>query len=451
MVMYLKMSTTLLTLLTLLLSGCSRNGAYRSDLDVCSTDLPSPSMEACPTSAFIHHAQNKEDEYYLGFVEFDDQGQMWQRGQLENMIEKFYEIAAKEDVLIVTFVHGWHHNAAPDDENVKRFEKLLGDIAKTELQSSKRNGSEARKVLGLYIGWRGESIEMPYVDNLTFWERKNTAENVGLTGVTEVLLKLEEIVNVKAGVDQSVPKPLNSRLVVIGHSFGGAVVFSAMQQVLSDRFIDSRRGKTSNSDAQGYGDLVILLNPAFEAMRYATLYDISQYHCRDYFPTQLPRLAILTSESDYATRFAFPIGRAFSTFFETHSTLTRHYCKDGQPVSMSIAEGKADRSAVGHFEPYLTHQLNASHEEMRSVGMPDPTRLQTRWSTQQEGGVLAFQGSSLKHLNRTHPLNPYLNIKVDAALISDHNDIWGEEVVSFLRDLIAISTFPAETAVLETQ
>lgn len=160
--------------------------------------------------------------HYLGFVEFDDQGQMRERDQMQSVLNTFYDIAAKENVLLVTFVHGWHHNAAPDDENVKSFQELLGRLSRVESQNS-----QPRKVLGLYIGWRGESIEIPYVNELTFWERKNTAENVGLVGVTEVLLKLEEIVNVKAGIETSVPKPLNSRMVIIGHSFGGALFYGA--------------------------------------------------------------------------------------------------------------------------------------------------------------------------------------------------------------------------------
>jgi len=49
---------------------------------------------------------------------------------------------------------------------------------------------------------------------------------------------------------------------------------------------------------------------------------------------------------------------------------------------------------------------------------------------------------SLTHLGRTHPLNPYLNIYVDGSLVKNHNDIWGKEVLGFLRDLIIMATTP---------
>ncbi len=433
---YSKISLTLPFLLRLFLGGCSTNLPYRSDFNECKMTA----QTSCSSSAIIHHEAKKKDEYYLGFVEFDDQGQVREHDQMEKVLDKFYGMAAKEEVLLITFVHGWHHNAASDDGNVKSFHNLLGRISRVESQSAQQSGRAARKVLGLYIGWRGESIEIPYVNDLTFWERKNTAENVGQMGVTGVLLKLEEIVNVKAGMGDK-PKHVNSRMVVIGHSFGGAVVFTALQQVLNDRYINSKPGKTVSNDAQGFGDLVILVNPAFEAMHYATLYDISQQYCRNYYPSQLPKLAVLTSESDLATKWAFPAGRFFSTLFETHSTLTRHYCKDNRPIAMEIAEGEADRTAIGHFKPYQTHYLDVTDNKKRMK----TTELETVWSGQTTGNSLDFEGSRLTHLGRTHPLNPYMNIKVDSELIGDHNDIWGEEVVSFLRDLIVISTPIKET------
>jgi hypothetical protein len=297
----------------------------------------------------------------------------------------------------------------------------------------------------LYIGWRGDSINVPYLNGITFWDRKNTAHDVGQQGVTEVLLKLEEIVNVKIGMEEEDPPPMNSRLVVIGHSFGGAVVYTSLQKIMSDRFIDSRRGKTFQDDAKGFGDLVVLMNPAFEAIRFAALYDLSQEGCRGYFKTQLPRLVILTSEADYATKYAFPAGRFFSTLFESHITLDRHYCtKPGKQgvQAMQISESAADKNTVGHFEPYLSHRLDPAVSLKQRKTDFQIKQLQTEWAEHTNDVPLDFPGSQLKSLNRTNPLNPYLNIQVDKELISDHNDIWQEQIVAFIRDLILISTTP---------
>lgn len=436
-----ELSVLIFTLLSVLIfSGCAQNAAYRTDYRSCEYTQSGD----CANHAIQHHAPDQPGEYYLSFVEFDDQGQLWDRKQLRKALETYQPIAGTHDVLLVAFIHGWHHNADPEDSNIKEFRRLL-----TKLSHAEFNGGTKRKVLGVYIGWRGESLTIPVINGTTFWERKNTAHKVGQQGVTEVLLRLEEIVNVKAGMDRAKPQPLKSRLVTIGHSFGGAVLYTALQQILEDRFIDSRQYKTSTGDANGLGDLVVLMNPAFEALRYATLYDISQDDCRSYFRSQLPKLAILTSETDRATGWAFPLGRFFSTFFETHTTLERHHCTGtgkSHISPMKIAEGDADRHTVGHFEPYLTHRLiplTTPTPEKRSTKF-DYRALQDLWSQQKRSGSFVFDNTELIHLGTTVPNNPYLNIRVDRHLIKGHNDIWHDDIVSFLRDLIMISTTPGQ-------
>lgn len=427
--------------LILLLTACSSNEIYRSEYKTCIYKVSGD----CPKNAIQVHAPDKKDEYQLGFVEYDDQGQFRDRKQMNAVLDEYRRLAISNDMLLITYVHGWHHSAQPEDSNIISFRRMLADVSKMEGIGSKQQGRKKRKVIGLYIGWRGDSISVPYINGLTFWDRKNTAHDVGQQGVTELLLKVEEIVNVKIGMGKKNSPLMTSRLVVIGHSFGGAVVYSSLQKVLADRFIDSRRGKTFRDNAKGFGDLVVLINPAFEALRFAALYDLSQEGCRGYFNTQLPKLAILTSEADYATKYAFSIGRFFSTLFESHLTLERHYCnKPGNNgiQTMQISEGEADRNTVGHFKPYLTHRLNPSTDKKVRKDNFQIKQLQTVWAKHTNDIAVDFVGSQLESLKRTTPLNPYLNIKVDKELINDHNDIWRPQIVAFIRDLILISTTP---------
>lgn len=431
----------LISIISTVMTGCASNMNYRTNLEECKYVR----VGDCPQAAIQHYHDGTDKEYHLGFVEFDDQGQLRDRHQLEEVLKHFKAVADTRDILLITFVHGWHHNASPDDSNVKDFRILLNHLALAEAANSRSDGHPVRAVLGMYVGWRGDSITIPWVNSLTFWERKNTAHNVGNGGVAEVFLKLEKIVNAKSDMINESTDKHNSRLVVLGHSFGGAIVSTALHQILTDRFVDSRIGKTSQSDASGFGDLVVLLNPAFEAMRFTSMYDISQQDCRLYPSGQLPKLAILTSEADWATRYVFPAGRFFSTLFETHDTLNRHYCnKDGEQ-ELLLDEGEADRKTVGHYEPYRTHRLlPVLQQAKRSVDF-DYQSLQRSWTKQKPAAHLMFESVELQHLDRTRPLNPYLNIYVDETLIGDHNDIWGDEVVSFIRDLIMISTITAKT------
>lgn len=420
----------------MLCTACAPNTIYRHDFSACSAKTSTD----CTTNSVVNYFPDQDNEYHLGYVEFDDQGQLRNRTQLETLLANYYDIAAKSDVIVTVFVHGWHHSAAPDDNNVNHFKELLGKVAQNEKIMSKALHREERKILGVYVGWRGDSITLPVIQHATFWDRKEVAHDVGLQGVTEVLLRLEEITNVKIGQEE-IPRPQNSRMITIGHSFGGAVVFTALQQVLADRFVDSHRNKTYVDDAKGFGDLVLLMNPAFEAMRYSTLYDIAQQDCRSYtLPKQLPRLLILTSEKDDATGMIFPLGRFFSTVMETHQELSRYECTATGKVSTLLDEFAADKTAVGHFKPFQTHLMKPREQTSNLNQMQQLLSLQSQWESQTHNGTLEFSQIELKHLGKTTPLNPYLNIYVDGTIIADHNDVWGDELLSFIQELFLIST-----------
>lgn len=427
--------------IALVVLGCSHNEIYRDKYtDFCEYST----TNQCEKNALQRFYPNSNEEFYLSFVEYDDQGQLRDPEQKNAVINQYYKLAAFDDVLVITFVHGWHHNAGPGDSNIKDFrEKVLKRIAADEFSAAERAGRPARKVLGVYVGWRGESIEMPGVNVLTFWDRKNTAHKVGQLGVTEFLLKLEELVNTKKKIGEDQKPNNSSKMVVVGHSFGGAVVFSSLQKILMERFIDSREDKNFASDAKGFGDLVVLVNPAFEAIRFASLFDLSQEGCRKYFDTQLPKLAILTSEADWATGLAFPIGRTFSTFFDSHKTVERHTCSQPGRAGVKpfkLKEGSADRTAVGHFEEYLTHDLIPDGDINSANLNYQLAQLHQVWVTNQ--GEMKFAGSQLKSRGISTYLNPYLNVRVDKQLSGGHNDIWQPELVSFIKDLILISTIP---------
>lgn len=241
---------------------------------------------------------------------------------------------------------------------------------------------------------------------------------------------MEEIANVR----NSIEPPIKSRLVTIGHSFGGAVVYSATSQILLSRFVNSQPNKGAVTSAEGFGDLVVLLNPAFEALRYAPTFDLAQSRC-NYFADQVPKLAILTSETDNATGMAFPFGRTFTTVFETHDKLLRKDCK----YTTELDEGEADRNAVGHYWPLISHKLTlAEHKSSQQVAHFENSR--NIWAQQVNNGSTRFDQTLLTHLGKTPPQSPYLNIRVDKALMDGHNDIFGDVIAQFLALLIHLST-----------
>ncbi len=443
-----------------LLSGCASHQQYRDRYAVCdnataelSTDCASHSIQRLPLSQGGSHL--------LGFVEFDDQGHLWDRRQMHELVDLLNAEAASRDLLMVVFVHGWKHSAAPGDSNIETFRKVLARLGTDEIELGRATGRPPRQVAGIYLGWRGGSVPVPVLENLTFWDRKNTAEKVGGGDMIEVLARLEQIKRDK----ESFAPDSSTRLAMVGHSFGGLVVQAALGQTLSGRFVRTeglprQRDDGSqdsgelvrdgvSSDVKGFGDLVVLINPAFEAQRFANLSDLSTER-GSYFPAQVPVVAVLTSEADYATRYAFPAGRALSTFFEQTRDSTRRNATTGQIERM--AESEANVQAVGHFEPYRTHWLRPRSGVERSVvaeqradkEMGAALAAARDWHDDAPGSRITFSDVVLERTSMSAGRNPYLVVRVDGALIQDHNDIDDERIVQFLKELVLISTMPLQ-------
>ena len=417
--------------LVTLLAGCAGNEQYRTSYEPCT--IAQKGAE-CSRSSL-----EQTDEYLLGFVEFDDQGWFWDRKQADKLIDRLLDKNVLESgLLMVVYVHGWRHNASFDDDNVASFRETLKRIYSYEHLASQSEGRQERKVAGIYVGWRGLSATVDPFKLLSFWDRKNTANKVGHGALTELLSRLETVQASHLKVyDSNKSKLAQTKLIVVGHSFGGQAVYSALSQILVDRFtggIDAMAPKT-------FGDLVILVNPAFEASRFTTLHDLAGVR-KWYADGQLPLVTVFTSETDQATRKAFPMGRWFSTIFEKYR---------------DCEQKTADRKTVGHFEPYRTHELRprpesetaaqqASEEEKKAADFRAVKSLRQQWidlSSRNEWN-LDLGGARLTHLGKSVPRNPLYVVAVDTQIIKDHGDIWNPRFLDFLRQFILFTTIVKE-------
>ncbi len=422
-----------------LFASCTHNKAYRTNTQLCTSNGEKTIIDQCATNsvqAFVANDAGK-GSYMLGFIEFDDQGQIQDYQQVVAVQALLQNITRQEDAIVLVFVHGWKHNAhsgpkpGEEDNNITRFREVLSSVSRTE---ALQNTNAPRKVVGVYLGWRGLSVTLPGIKELSFWERKNAAHKVGGGAITEVLLTLENLVasrNSQQGSRE--PEKPKSRFVVIGHSFGGAAVYSAVGQVLLERYMGSDCNDNTDCSARGFGDLVVLMNPAFEAMRYSTLRNATD-RANSYTKGHLPVLAILTSEKDYATKYAFPAGRRFSTFFEKERVERDQEAKN--------------RTAIGHYMPYQTHRLDLLQEKpgkpRQAISLADQLQTFLRFSQQwddpsQTDLALPLISVQLTKTGTTDRFNPYLSIYVDGALIPDHNKIYDPRVTEFLRQLIMLS------------
>ena len=123
--------------------------------------------------------------------------------------------------------------------------------------------------------------------------------------MTELLVDLESLQ--QTSNDSLATNAPRTELIIVGHSFGGAAVYSAISDIVTERFVDTVK---HGEPLKPLGNQVILLNPAFEASRH---YDLNQLAVSiSQYPTnQRPVLSIFTSEGDWATHYAFPL----RTFF----------------------------------------------------------------------------------------------------------------------------------------
>lgn len=427
--------------LVIAIGACAPYIPYRTQNTLCHTNEAD-----CSKATLQWHAgtSTSPGDYFLGFVEFNDQGDLWQRQGMDAVINHLNTEAAARDLLIVVFVHGWHHSAEEGDGNINTFRTVLANVAVAEAAS----GRTAREVAGVYVGWRGDSLALGPINNVTFWDRKNTAEKVGHGEVTELLSRIELIKRTQdskardaafeaksksdAGSKQSTEEnrcgkliaagqdvTSQTKLVVIGHSFGGLVVQTSIGQILEDRAIRTKGGDYGcQLDVEGFGNLVVLINPAFEAQRYSGLHDIASH--RTWFPPQqLPVEVILTSKADDATGVLFPLGRRINTVFE----------RDGWD--------KKNLTAVGHYQPYITHELYKAEP-----AQPDTRPLMKAWAAGgQPSKRLTIAGLTLER-TQLGDRNPYMNVSVNGDLIKNHNDIGEPQIIEFLKQMILLSTVP---------
>ncbi len=423
-------------MLATLMGGCTSNVAYRTDYQLCVSTTP---VRDCASSSLQEYTDPDDPElaYTLGIVEFDDQGQLYDREQMTALLAHLYEIAEQDNLLISVFVHGWHHGAKVNDSNIVNFRQSLLKLSKLEHFDARQKDREPRRVVGVYTAWRGESISVPALNVLTFYSRKNVAQTVGHGGVTELFARLEELRDVREKARRGSDDDSRNCLVVVGHSFGGAIVYSALSQILMERFVES----PATGAISGFADLVILVNPAFEALQFATLGDMANARAT-YVADQVPVLAVLTSETDYATKYAFWAGRALSTLFKEHRDTRRD--NNAMGGQQTISQGSADRTAIGHFEPYLTHRLNPDAGLKATNVYAVLKEVRTGWSQDAPGQTIRFPGSVLKHLDKSVGRNPYLLVEVDRDIIPSHNGIYDPRVLDFLSYLIMISVTDEE-------
>ncbi|WP_429285196.1 hypothetical protein [Paraburkholderia sp. GAS41] len=383
----------------------------------------------CATYMLEHAAR-----YDLLFSEFDDQGWANNPKKIDNPIlhtmqagprdpstafgnlKKFLDDQAKnhDRLMIITFVHGWKHNASTDDTNVKLFRQVLENTATLEEKTN-----SGRHVVGVYLGWRGDSLNVPdgIKSVLTFYDRKDTADEVSKGAIHEVIAYLNAYERRENRLSDgqcdvaSASEGCKVVSVFIGHSFGGLILYEAIAPAVLSSVID---GEVYSKSAQPppverFGDMVLLINPAIEAARFQPLFrSVATYQPKKY---KSPLMVLVTTDADVATGTFFPLGRFFSTFFEA---------KDDQEQRDAVLE------TIGHMKPYVTHYLH--HFDTTPLGnVGDAPGIWPR---------RFGDGNVLYVCDKEYASYPVWNIETDKSVMKGHSDLDNPNLRNFVVALI---------------
>jgi hypothetical protein len=397
--------------------------------------------------------------FELGVIEVGDDG-LTNPAQVEQVMDMVRERATdeKKGLLLVVFAHGWHHGPSVCDRDLCCFRRVLDSLSRMEGIDGNVN------VTGIYLGWRGESIKKTPWNNFTFWNRKSTAQHVGGSGAKEVLLQLDELYREVKNREENYDTKY-VKMVTVGHSFGGALVFNIMKRLATGdvaEVLDPAKHSFRVVRAEGdrveafnrgekairarLGDLVVLVNPAIEASQYDpfdndlpdTSYPsfVAPDKSLPYSSKQLPVLITVASQADKAVGVAFPAGRWASAI-----------------IHPSIAKKSSRRIGMGHYEPHITHTLDYTGDKVpdaekvecsctknfftEDLNQKDEPRLKlyTREDQTFADGKIKF-GLAPRHAKTWDVHSPFLVISTTGRVIAEHSDIYNPVFVSFLQKYI---------------
>jgi hypothetical protein len=460
---------------------------------------PSPCWE---NSLETHPARIDQPEYNLFSVEFDDQGWLAnsstghvpEKTQMTLLMDSLNQMTRDGHPLhLVIFVHGWHHSARPDDRNVISFRRLLEHAAVAEKglcvvrrekfqtydqfpKAGVCEDNEAvppwlekRRVVGIYLGWRGDSITGDYIEDLSIWDRKLAAEAVALGSVQELFSRIHSFYQEHdCHTEQSRHRWLGDldtcvdvRLLTAGHSFGGLITYRALAPRLMMGIVETDTAHLptttqqpvggshpSSAYAVGFGDLTVLINPAFEATRFEALAEAAvERHYVEPDPAlnrraQLPVLIVATSKTDDATGTAFPLFRRVSTPLEW-------------PPG---AERSPNIHTIGWEKRYWTHSItvdsgNNACGTTSEMSFVQRLQAEAQWSEQQRKTQYAhFDDATLAYCDsltlakagtwrvldggaQPPPFMPIWNVQADKSVIDGHNDFLNDHFVDFIRQV----------------
>jgi hypothetical protein len=353
-----------------------------------------------------------QDGYKIAFIEFGEQGSYQDPTQLQNALAL---IRQTEKPFVITYVHGWQNNAQS------------GDVAKFETLLARFNNAPAIRgvgfhVVGVYLAWRGELTPVPLLKQLSFWNRKNTAERLASNYDC-----YDAIASISEETRKHKPEPQYT--VLLGHSFGGLIVERSVAHAINAEI----HGR-ADADRAMPADLMVAINPASDSIlarqMIDALYDRKTEGSR-------PLFVSMTSTGDWATGRFFPVGTSLAAISKGFNTV-----EATGPGDKPVSERKFYTSTPGHNEMLINHVTVDLHQTIDSPrGNP---AFETNLEQNFPGNGFTVNGSgdklNLWQIQRVGDVDvPYWDIKVDPTIIKDHGDLWNPRAEAMMAALFRMA------------
>jgi hypothetical protein len=419
----------------LLTVGCVPNKIYRPGEMAVQTAPTLPD-----TGASAH--------FKLGILEFDDMGESWEKCtslqdpnncQLTRVLELIQsEKRSGHDVVVVMFTHGWKNNASPNNEakkNLRDFKLLLETLTKGEAQraaklaASSGEATKPRTYIGVYMGWRGQSLAGDLA--LTFYNRRDTAQHVGSSDYAEAVYRIMAATKLDSK---------NSRIVVVGHSFGGRALETAITNTFVSLLIPQPTpdGVSTSPELRSPADLILYVNPATDSFRTKQMIELMKRTSfavnRGTSHPEGPLFLSITSTGDSATGTAFPLGQDLSA-------LRKSFRPGYNEAPLAPSQKTFFTHTPGHL-PYLY-----SHSVLPFSG-----------SCVSAGAALRFTADSkcyeMKPIEHAWNDSPFWVSTVPTTIIPDHATIFTSafaQMITQLIDYYNVLDSPRATTMSRTQ
>jgi len=353
-----------------------------------------------------------ENGYKVAFIEFGEQGSYQDPTQLQNALDL---IRNTDKPLVITYVHGWQNNVESDD--VRKFGSLLA-----RLESAPAIRNVGFHIVGVYLGWRGKITPLPVLKELSFWNRKATAERLASNyDCYDAIASISEEAR-KHGTGEQYT-------VLLGHSFGGLIVERSVAHA-----VNAEIHGHADADRSMPADLMIVVNPASDSIlarqMIDALYDRKTEGTR-------PLFISITSTGDWATGKVFPIGAGLASISKGFNTV-----EAPGPGDKPVSEREFYTSTPGHNEMLINHVTLDLHQTINSPkGHP---ALETNLEHNLTGNVFTLDAANGKldlwQIKQVGDVDvPYWDVKVDPSIIKDHGDLWNPRAEAMMAALFRIA------------